>query len=171
MDISFEVTITSKDMRGYMFAHKYRSISGVFEIILGIACLAFGLIRYGSIKEEWQSYMLILIFFGVFFLLITPINTYVKASKQVLLNPSFKEPFQYVLNEEGIHISQNGESADLTWDAVYKAVKCSTGIFLYGSKYRANILPARCIEGKEEDIVKLLKKCISKERLGYGLRK
>ena len=170
MEVTFNVDVTAKDMRGYMFTHKYRSVSGILEVLIGIACLVVGLLQYGKIEEQWKAYMLILIFFGAFFLVFTPLNLCFKAKKQIVLNPMFKEPFTYVLNEEGIYISQNGESDQLPWKDVYKIVKNSTGIIIYISKYRANILPQRCIAEKETDIVKVIKNYAGKEKIGYGLR-
>lgn len=162
--ITFDVLITHKDLRNYMFTHKYRRVTGVVELALGLICFLIGVIKISSIGEQYRPYMLFLIFFGVFFLVISPIQTFTNSARQYLANPGFLKPFTYNLSEEGIEVVQDGESAKLPWSQVYKVSANKTSIFLYMSRFTANILPKRCFADRKTEIEQMFREHVDAKR-------
>ena len=162
--VTFDVTVTPKDLTNYMFCHKYKRVSGMLELLIGAVCLVAGIVNVASIEEKWQPYMLFLIFFGVFFLVILPVQTWSKSARQYLANPAYKAPFTYVLDDTGIVISQGEDSAQLPWGEVYRVVDNGKSIVVYISKFSANILPKRCFADKYDEVKKTFEEHLDKKR-------
>lgn len=64
-----------------------------------------------------------------------------RSRQQALANPAFKEPLHYVLDDEGIHVSQNGTEEMQKWEDIRKAVSTNRSIIVYTSKVNACIFP------------------------------
>lgn len=151
-ELEFDVKVEAGDLRRYMFCHKYMKVSGILEILIGLACLIIGVIRYNTIVDDSRNYMLFLIFFGVYFLIISPIQTFMNSARQYISNPTYNEAFHYVLGNEGITISQGEDSAELPWGQIYKVTDNGTSIIIYISKFNANILPKACFADKVDAV-------------------
>lgn len=164
MEVAFDVKIEVKDLRNYMFCHKYKSVTGILEILIGIGALVYGIYLWTG-AGKLDAYVLIWLFFGVYFLVMTPIKAYTNATKQYLLNPTYKDEFHYVLNENGITISQNGEEATLPWGEVYRVVDNGKSIIIYVSRLNANILPKRCFEDKVEEVKNMFRNNLDGKRV------
>ena len=51
---------------------------------------------------------------------INPLMIYVKAKKQAIENPVYKNPTYYTLRDDGIFVELGEESATIEWNRVYK---------------------------------------------------
>ena len=58
---------------------------------------------------------------GIVIILYLPWTLYIKSGQQAQ-NPAFKEPLHYVLDEEGIHVSQGEASECQKWQHMHRAV-------------------------------------------------
>lgn len=74
----------------------------------------------------------------------------------MLANPAFKEPLHYVLNDEGIHVSQNGTEEMQAWDNIVKAVSTGRSLIVYTSRVNACIFPRRDLGDRTTQVIQVL---------------
>jgi len=60
-------------------------------------------------------------------------------------NPAFKQPLHYVLDDEGITVSQGEVSQSQSWENMYKAISTNKSIIVYTSPVNATIFPRRAM--------------------------
>lgn len=133
--LELDVKIEAKDLYDYMMAHTYNSGAG----ILG-SCFGALMIIVGVINTRW-----IFIICGVVLLLYLPWTLFLKSKQQILNNPAFKESLHYVLNEEGITVSQGETLQSQSWENMYKATSTAKSIIVYTSPVNATIIPRRVL--------------------------
>lgn len=141
--LEYDITITDKELYDYMIAHSYTSASG----ILG-ACFGALMVVTAFMNGQW-----IYLICGAIILLYLPYNLKIKSKQQILNNPVFKAPLHYLLDEEGITISQGEQSQSQKWSDMYKAISTSKSIIVYTSKVNATIFPRKQLG---EDVVKVI---------------
>ena len=77
---------------------------------------------------------------------------------QVLANT-----LHFDISEEGIRVSQNGDSGELMWDQIYKMITVKNLILIYTNRVNAYILPIEQIGRQYSNLRKLameqLEKC------------
>ncbi len=131
--IEFDVRIKAGDLYDYMMYHTYNSFSGVFGSLVGAIMVIAGI---GI--EAWG-----LLAAGIILLLYLPWSLFLRSRQQVLSNPVFKEPLHYVLDDEGIHVSQ-GETVEMQkWEDMVKAVSTGKSLIVYTTRVNACIFPRR----------------------------
>lgn len=154
--VSFQVSITGKDLFDYNVYHNYRNFQGIISLILGIVMLV---LSFMAVRADGNiSYILITGFLGLFFTVITPVRIYFRSLQQVKLTPSFQKPIQYTISEEELVIEQEGARAVLPMSEVIKAVDTGKSIVLYVSSLRAYIFPRRELGDLTEQVVDIIKK-------------
>lgn len=78
MEVKIEVKMTPKIMYDFMMYHTYRSFSGIFGIILGIAAF----VMFGTTLGKTDlSYSIVYCLFGVWFIVYLPVSLYTKSKK------------------------------------------------------------------------------------------
>lgn len=143
MKVEFDVKITAADLYDYMLSHTYSGFSGLFGSVVGV----FFLMLYASMPKQF-----LYLIAGVVILLYIPCSLFMRAQKQVVLNETFKKPLHYVLTDEGVTVSQDGNEMFQEWDVVYKAKSTNRSLLLYTSKVNAWIFPKKAL-GKDKDAV------------------
>ncbi len=131
--LELDIRISAGDLYDYMLRHTYNSASGILGSSFGamLVVLAVG-------TGQW-----LYLVFGLIMLLYLPWTLFIKSRKQVLMNPSFREPLHYSLTEEGVTISQGEESVTYPWEEMQKAVSTGRSIILYTSPVNATIFPRK----------------------------
>ena len=94
MTIEFDVQMTTQKMYDYMLFHTFRSFSGIMGEIVGILLIAAYFVAHRPL------YLIA----GIVVVFYLPVALYLNAKKQVTLNPVFKTPLHYILDDE---INQN----------------------------------------------------------------
>lgn len=89
-------------------------------------------------------------------MLYLPWTLFLKSRQQMLTNPAFKEPLHYVLDEEGVHVSQNGTEEMQKWENIVKAVSTGRSLILYTSRVNACIFPRRCLQDDTAKVIQVL---------------
>ena len=74
----------------------------------------------------------------------------------MLANPAFENPLHYVLNEEGITVSQGDEVQTQKWEDMYKAISTNKSIIVYTSKVNACIFPKRDLQDKTVHVIQVI---------------
>ena len=133
--LELDVKIESGDLYDYMIAHTYNSASG----IIGSCCGAL-LVVGALMMKKW-----LFLIAGIVVLLYLPWTLYLKCKRQVLLNPAFKNPLHFVLDENGVTVSQGEETQSQAWENMYKATSTNRSIIIYTSPVNATILPRRVL--------------------------
>lgn len=133
MEFEFDVKMTTAALYDYNMYHTYTSTSGIIGSVAG----AIFLVLFAAYM---QPYYLIA---GVVILLYTPITLYVNSSKQVKLNPMFKNPIHYKMDDEGVTVSSGDEELKVEWDKMIKAQSTNQSILLYTGKKSAWVFPKK----------------------------
>ena len=144
--IEFDVKIKAADLYDYMLYHTYHGFSGIFGTLIGLLMIVCGI----SI-EKW-----VLVIAGIILLLYLPWTLFLKSRQQILANPAFKAPLHYVLDDEGIHVSQGEDEEMQKWEDVVKAVASNKSIFVYTSRVNACIFPRRDMGEYTAQVIQVL---------------
>lgn len=128
--VELDVRISSKELYDYMLMHSYNSPAGIMGSTVG------GLmVVVGAARGQWLFVIL-----GIVLLLYLPWTLFIK-SKQQAASPVFQEALHYVLDENGITISQGDVSTTQAWEDMVKAVSTNKSIIIYTTKVNATIIP------------------------------
>ena len=149
MKIEFEVKMTTGKMYDYMLRHVFSSFAGIVGEVLGILLVA-GFFVYET-DRKWLYLVM-----GIIIIFYQPVALYVRAKKQVSSNEVFKQPLQYVLDDNGITV-RSGENEDsLTWDKMYKAISTTKSVILYTTRINACIFPKDDMGEQKDAIIKMI---------------
>lgn len=138
MAVKFDVKMTQRAMFDFTLYTSYTSISGIAGVVLGGAGLVMT-IQHLAAGDMSGATPFVLI--ALFFLVANPITMWTRSADQVLKSPMFQKPITYEFTEEGVVVSQDGQSALNEWSNFQKAVSTNKSIILYVTKVRALILP------------------------------
>ncbi len=133
--LELDVKIEAKDLYDYMMAHTYASPAG----ILG-SCFGGLMVVVGFMTKQW-----IFLICGIVLLVYLPWTLYLKSKQQVLNNPAFQNSLHYVLDENGITVSQGEQTQCQVWEDMYKATSTTKSIIVYTSPVNATIFPRRVL--------------------------
>ncbi len=144
--VELDVKITSGDLYDFLLRHSYNSISGLLGAVIG----ALGIIV--GISRQYWIYLIL----GVVILLYLPWTLFIKSKQQVADSPVFKEPLHYVLDENGITISQGETSTCQKWEDCLKAVSTGRSVIVYTAKNNATIFPKSQMQDKTTDVIEMI---------------
>ena len=144
--VEMDVKISANDLYDYMLKHAYSGAQG----LLG-SCVGALLIVAAVMTGRWP-YMI----FGVILLLYLPCTFFLKSRQQIAMNPSFQQPLHYLLNEEGLMVSQGEDSAFFGWEDMVKAVSTNNSIILYTSAVNATIFPKKQLGDKLTMVIEVI---------------
>lgn len=138
MSAKFDVKMTKKILYDFLMTHTYRSFSGWFSIIIGLCGVVFTIFSVGKAET-----MMTVVYglFSVYFLLYQPLVLYMKAAKQIKMNPMYREPLHYEVNDEGILSFQNDQQALIPWENILKVTESKYSFLLYTGKISSFVLP------------------------------
>lgn len=144
--IQVTVKIEAGDLYDYMLMHSYNSPAGILGSTFGAVLIVFALAT-----KQWMFIVL-----GLIMLLYLPWSLFIRSRRQILSNPSFQEPLQYTLDQEGLTISQGQEEGRMAWEDMYKAVSTSRSIILYTSRVNATIFPKRQLGDQKVAVIEMI---------------
>lgn len=149
MKAEFDITLSDKDMYRFSMYHTYRGSQGAVSVILAILSFIAAVKTYGSVTG---TYTILYVVFGCLFLFYMPCSLYLKSKRQFLMSEVLRDSLHYVVDDTGVHTSQNGETADLHWEQVYKIVSTKRQVLLYSNRVNAYIIPREQL-GKNYEIL------------------
>lgn len=144
--VELDVKIEAGDLYDYMLMHTYNSAAGIMGTAFGAVLI---LLAVGT--QRWAFIAL-----GAVVILYLPWTLFVRSRRQVLSNPSFQKPLHYVLDEEGLTISQGEDSVQYLWEEMHKAVSTGRSIILYTSRVNATLFPKRQMEENKTDVIEMI---------------
>ena len=149
---TFDVKMNTRVMYNFLMSHAYSGPSGFLSHIIGIVILV---LFFTTLGETDTTKSVIYGIFGVWFLIYLPVSLYSKAVKQVKLNPVYKKPLTYTVDEQGIATSQGEQEAMVTWDKLVKVRETKLSLLIYTGKSYCFVLPKEAM-GEQCATVKAL---------------
>lgn len=129
-----------------MLMHSYNSLAGLVGSAFGALLIVFAFAT-----QQWMFIVL-----GLVMLLYLPWTLFIKSRSQILSNPSFQEPLQYTLDEEGLTVSQGEAQEKMAWEDMHKAVSTGRSIIVYTSRVNATIFPKRQLGDKKTAVIEMI---------------
>lgn len=153
MSLEFEIKMTKKIMYDFMLYTTYTSIGGLFGACLGAGALALGVraLAVGTVESSAPFFLV-----AILFLVATPLNMWLRSAEQVAKTPMFQKPIVYEFTEEGVRLSQDGESVLNEWKEFHKAVSTGKSLILYVTRVRALILPRQALGEDYPAVVRMV---------------
>nr|WP_318686337.1 YcxB family protein [uncultured Acetatifactor sp.] len=144
--VELDIKIEAGDLYDYMLMHAYNSPGGIMGSALGAVMAVFALMT-----GQW-----IFLVGGVLLLLYLPWTLFIKSRRQALGNPAFSQPLHYVLDQEGICISQKELETRQSWKDMVKAVSTGRSIIVYTSRVNATIFPKEQLGDKKAAVIEMI---------------
>jgi hypothetical protein len=144
--VEIDVKIKADDLYDYMLMHAYHSASSLIGSGFGVF-----MVIIGAVRAEW-----LFIIAGIILILYLPWVLFIKSRRQVLSNPAFRQPLHYVMDEEGICVSQGEVTQKQAWGDMYKAISTKKSIILYTTRTNATILPKRELGEKRLKVIDMV---------------
>ncbi len=144
--VELDIKIKASDLYDFMLMHHYNQVSGLLGSILGALMIIVGLP-----SKNW-----IFLVGGAALLLYLPWVLFIKSRQQALGNPVFQQPLHYILDENGVTISQGEEVTTQVWEDMYKAVSTSKSIILYTTRVNATIFPKDQMGEKKAAVIEVI---------------
>ncbi|MBR4732094.1 MAG: YcxB family protein [Lachnospiraceae bacterium] len=144
--VETDIKITAADLYDYMLMHTYNSSSGIVGSTVGAL-----LIVAAFLTQKWM-----LILAGAVILLYLPVTLYTKSKLQWNANTAFQKPLHYVLDDEGVTVSQGDVKESQSWDNMVKAVSTTRSIILYTSGRNASIFPKEQLGDQRAALIEII---------------
>lgn len=137
-EYKINVKLNTMDMYRFLMRHEYGAFSGLLGLAVSILALVSLLLGVGEGDRNTQ---ILLALVAVLFTVINPIRLFLRAQKQIVMNPTFHEPIEYTFGANGLHIAQGEVEMDVAWADMTKLVKGRKIMILYLSKMVGYIFP------------------------------
>ena len=144
MELEFDVKMTTSALYDYNMHHSYTSAQG----LIGSAVGALLLVGYSMNL----SYPVMLVA-GLLILLYNPVTLFTRSKKNIALNPAFKNPIHYKMDDEGVTVTIGDESMTVEWTSMYKAYSTNQSIVLATSKANGWIFPKKDLGEKKAAVI------------------
>lgn len=132
-EVQFSVKMNAWILYDYLLNHEYSSASGIIGTCFGF----LGVILYA--KTQYPIYLI----FGLILIFYLPVNLRYRAGLQMQATKVFKKPLNYLINQDGITVTQDDISESVTWEQCVKAVSTRKSIIVYTGKKNATIFPRK----------------------------
>ena len=161
-EIRVDFKVDKWDMYAFLMHHSYMSFSGIIGILLSLFCIGRAISEFvsGTISPT----IAIFVFFGLWFLVISPITMIGKAAMQIKTNSYMQKPITYIFTENGLIQEQGEMRAGCRWEQVTKVVRMKRVWILYTGKVRGSIMPVRQFGEQGEAMKALIAQHTGKKR-------
>lgn len=153
--LKLELKLTHMDLYAFLLYHAYCTFTGVIGILLSVYCLVQGIIQIAN--ESTDTMTAVLLFIGVWFLIVSPVSMLGKTATQMKTNPSLSKPITYWFTEKGMLQEQGEVRTGCKWEMITKTVFLKNIWILYAGKVRGTILPVKQFDGREAELRALIK--------------
>ncbi|MCR4647959.1 MAG: YcxB family protein [Lachnospiraceae bacterium] len=160
MEVCFDVKMTVSKLYDFNLQHSYKKPISIIATAIGVV---FGFMFINSLKWYYLAAALLLILY-------LPISLLRSSAMKVHMIDFFKEPVSYLLNDEGITVSAQGETQTVPWSECTKACNTRQSYFIYTGKNSAFIFPKADMGDKTGDVLMLINTHMdpSKVKIKFG---
>ncbi len=152
MSVEFDVAITDKDMYRFNLYHAYHGFQGVLATVVGFWLFVMAAVTFGKVSGVNTAMYVV---FGIVFLAYVPGSLYLRSKRQIASSEILRRPLHYKIDGQGVHVSQDGQAADLEWKQIYKVVSTKSNLLIYSSRVNAYVIPREAIREEYGEIVSL----------------
>ena len=103
------------------------------------------------LTQKW-----LLLIAGAIVLLYLPVTLWTKSKLQWSANETFQKPLHYVLDDNGVTVSQGEVSESQGWENMVKAVSTTRSIILYTSGRNASIFPKEQLGDQKSALIEAI---------------
>jgi len=146
MKLELTVKMTPGALYDYLLYNCYTGFQGILGAIIGIFLIV--------VFISGQSPVFLIC--GIVIEAYLPYSLFLASRRQFLNTPAFREPLNYVFDDEGVTVSQGENSETQEWETMYKAVSTPKSIILYTSKFNASIFPKKDLEDKKALLIEAI---------------
>ena len=144
--VETDIKITAADLYDYMLMHTYNSASGIIGSTAGALFVVAAFLT-----QRW-----VLLIAGAIILLYLPVTLHTKSKLQWTANEAFQKPLHYVLDDQGVTVSQGEVSESQSWENMVKAVSTTRSIILYTSGRNASIFPKAQLGDQKSALIEVI---------------
>lgn len=153
-EISLSVNMKTGYMYSFLFQHLHRSFKGIFGVCISLAALVAFVMSLGSTEDTTRKVILLVI--GLLFTVVNPVLLLIRAQKQVMLSPIYKQPLQYTFCKEGMKVSQGDEEQSIEWNRIVEVRKTSSILIIYTSRNSGSILAFKEMGDKRQYVERVI---------------
>ena len=153
--VECEVKIGAADLYDYNLKYTYGKFINIVAEVVGFMAVVYGI--YAA------NYPLAVI--GALVVVYLPVTLWIRSAQTAALLPTFKKPLHYVLDENGLTVSQGEESQTISWDNCLKAVSTSRSILVFTSGNSATIFPRNQLGDKTTLVIQCISQNMSPDRV------
>lgn len=130
-EVTLDVHMNAGSLYDYMLNHSYSGASGILGTCFGF----LGIVVF--VRTHFPLYLIM----GILLIFYLPVHLRYRAAVQMQMTEAFKKPLHYVVNREGISVSQGEQTECVSWEQCLKAVSTRKSIVVYTGKQNATIFP------------------------------
>lgn len=160
-EYKIRVKLNTLDMYRFLMKHEYSAFSGLFGLAMSILALVALVMGVGDGDRNTQ---ILLVLLASCFTVLNPIRLFLRAQKQITMNPTFHEPIEYTFGEVGMHIAQGEVEMDVPWADMKKLVRTKKIMILYLSKVVGYIFPRSQCGGRYDEIAAMIELKMAQEK-------
>ena len=167
-EIKITVSMKFTNLYDFLLRYNYRGIAGMVGPVFSILALGALFISYPILTK---GQLVLLIIASLLFTVINPLLIMLKAAKQLKLNPTFREPLVYTLDDKLITVTQKEESLPIAWEDIQEVLETKHNLIVYLSKVRAFVLPKENIGDLLPQVRELMKASVKNGKVRLKLKK
>ena len=156
MRCEFDVKMTTSALYDYNMHHAYTSASGLLGTLVGVLLL----IGFAG-NTDYPA----LLVAGLIILFYMPVTLYTRARKQILLNPAFKKAIHYVMDDNGVTVSDGENEMTVEWSDMFRAYSTNQSIILATSRINAWIFPKKDLKEDRYALIEMISTHMSPDKV------
>lgn len=156
MRCEFDVKMTTSALYDYNMHHAYTSASGLLGTLVGVLLL----IGFAG-NTDYPA----LLVAGLIILFYMPVTLYTRAKKQILLNPAFKKAIHYVMDDNGVTVSDGENEMTVEWSDMFRAYSTNQSIILATSRINAWIFPKKDLKEDRYALIEMISTHMSPDKV------
>lgn len=130
--------LTVKDLFLFLIYHNYSRLGGKLTGILGLIGVVLSPIFF-LMGDKISGIVFAIV--ALMYLVITPLDFYSKALRQLKSNPVFKNKMTFVFSDEGVRATMFTGVSYLEWDKIIRVIVRKEYFYVYIKESQALIIP------------------------------
>lgn len=138
MSVEFDIKLKPKDMYRFNMYQTYTGFHGWFSVVVSILIFIVAKATYGRVET---SYTVLYVIFGVIFLFYMPVTLWMRSGHALASSKVLQGTLHYLVDENGLTVSQGEETANLPWNQIYKMIGTKNNVLVYSNRTNAYVIP------------------------------
>ena len=160
--MKISINMTRKDLFTFSVYNSFSGMSGLFNVIWTVVWIAAFVVSF-SVPQYQLVHRFAMIFCAMLFTVIQPCVIWRRTGRQAKTD-AFKQTIYLTLGEK-ILVEQAEASGEIEWKQVRKVVRLKSMYILDMGYGRAYLLPNASVEGREEELIAVLREKLPKTKM------